>query len=157
MNKIIAAVSFVLIAAFVLNAQDLRQNNQGPLKKIEELEKVKLIETLGMDEQTTLKFFARRTKYREEQSLLIKNTLNLVDQMSDLTKKDDSKNDEELKKMIVQYQDMENKILRKKQEFYNSLTDILTYNQIAKVIVFERKFKEEIRAALMQERRKGRH
>ena len=157
MNKIIAAVSFVLIAAFVLNAQDLRQNNQGPLKKIEELEKVKLIETLGMDEQTTLKFFARRTKYREEQSLLIKNTLNLVDQMSDLTKKDDSKNDEELKKMIVQYQDMENKILRKKQEFYNSLTDILTYNQIAKVIVFERKFKEEIRAALMQERQKGRH
>ena len=157
MNKIIAAVSFVLIAAFVLNAQDIKQPNQGPLKKIEELEKVKLIETLGMNEQTTLKFFARRTKYREEQAQLVKNIFNVIDQMSDLTKNGDGKNNEELKKLIDQYQDLENKILRKKQEFYNSLTDILTYNQIAKVIVFERKFKEEIRAALMQERRKGKH
>jgi Spy/CpxP family protein refolding chaperone len=157
MNKLIAVVSFVLIAAFVIHAQDVRHPDQGAMKKIEELEKVKLIETLGMDEQTTLKFFTRRTKYREEQSQLIRSSLNLIDQMSDLTKKNDGKNDEELKKMIEQYQDLESKILKKKLEFYNSLNDILTYKQIAKVMVFERKFKDEIRAALMQERRKGKH
>ncbi|MDR3628636.1 MAG: hypothetical protein P4L45_17455 [Ignavibacteriaceae bacterium] len=157
MNKLIAVVSFVLIAAFVINAQDMKRPDQGAMKKIEELEKVKLIETLGMDEQTTLKFFTRRTKYREEQSQLIKSTINLIDQMSDLTKKNDGKNDEELKKMIEQYQDLEAKLLKKKLEFYNSLNDILTYKQIAKVMVFERRFKDEIRAALMQERRKGKH
>jgi hypothetical protein len=139
-----------------VNAQDKRHNDQGPLKKIEELEKIKLVETLGMDEQTTLKFFARRTKYREEQAQLLMNIRTLIDQMSDLTKKNDGKADEELKKMMDQYQDLENTILRKKQEFYNSLKDILTYKQIAKVLVFERKFKDEIRAALMQDRRKGR-
>jgi len=156
MKKIIAAALFVLIAVLAVNAQDKRHNDQGPLKKIEELEKIKLVETLGMDEQTTLKFFARRTKYREEQAQLLMNIRTLIDQMSDLTKKNDGKADEELKKMMDQYQDLENTILRKKQEFYNSLKDILTYKQIAKVLVFERKFKDEIRAALMQDRRKGR-
>jgi uncharacterized protein (UPF0305 family) len=156
MKRIVAAVSFVLIASLVANAQVMKGSEEGPLKKIEELEKIKLIETLGMDEQTTLKFFARRTKYREEQSQLNKNMTDLLDQISDLTKKDDGKNEAELKKMIEQYQDIENKILRKKQEFYNSLNDILTYKQIAKILVFERKFREEIRAALLQERRKWR-
>ena len=155
MKRIISAVSFVLIAALAVNAQGMRHTEEGPLKKIEELEKIKLIETLGMDEQTTLKFFARRTKYREGQFQLFKNIGDLLDQMSDITKKNDNKNDEELKKMVDQYNDLENKILRKKQEFYNSLSDILTYNQIAKVLVFERKFKAEIRAALLQERRRG--
>ena len=157
MKKIIAAVSFVLIATLAVQAQGMRHDGQGPIKKIEELERVKLIETLGMDEQTTLKFFARRTKYREEQKLLINNLVALLDQMSDLTKNNDSKNDGALKKMMDQYQDLESKILKKKQEFYNSLSDILTYNQIAKVLVFEHKFKDEIRAALFQERRKGKN
>ena len=155
MKRIVAAVSFFLIAALAVNAQDMRHAEAGPLKKIEELEKVKLIETLGMDEQTTLKFFARRTKYREEQTQLIKSSMTLLDQVSDFTKKDDGKNDEELKKMINQYQYLENKILKRKQDFYNSLSDILSYKQIAKVLVFERKFREEIRSALFQERRKG--
>jgi ABC-type nitrate/sulfonate/bicarbonate transport system substrate-binding protein len=156
MIRLIAAVSFILAASIAMQAQGMGHPEGGPLKKIEELEKVKLIETLGMDEQTTLKFFARRTKYREEQTQLIKNIITLTDQMNDLTKKNDVKNNEEVKKMIGQYEDLENRILKQKQDFYNSLSDILTYNQIAKVIVFERKFREEIRAVLFQQRRKGR-
>ncbi|MGA7722817.1 MAG: hypothetical protein WCA84_16750 [Ignavibacteriaceae bacterium] len=155
MKKIVAAGLFFLIAALGVNAQGSKGSDEGPMKKIEELEKIKLIETLGMDEQTTLKFFSRRTKYREEQTELVKNSSGLLDQISEFTKKDDKKNDEELKKMIDQYHDLENKILRRKQDFYNSLNDILTYKQIAKVLVFERKFREEIRSALLQERRKG--
>jgi hypothetical protein len=155
MKKIVAAGLFFLIAALGVNAQGSKGSDEGPMKKIEELEKIKLIETLGMDEQTTLKFFSRRTKYREEQTELVKNSSGMLDQISEFTKKDDKKNDEELKKMIDQYHDLENKILRRKQDFYNSLNDILTYKQIAKVLVFERKFREEIRSALLQERRKG--
>ena len=157
MNRNITVVLFILIAAFAVHAQDMmRPDDRGPMKKIEELEKVKLIETLGMDEQTTLKFFARRTKYREEQSQIIKNIMTLLDHISDLTKKNDAKNDDEIKKAIDQYQDLENKLLKRKQEFYSSLNDILTYKQIGKVVVFERKFREEIRAALMQDRRRPR-
>jgi hypothetical protein len=159
MKRIITAVSFILIAAFAVHAQDMMPppDDHGPMKKIEELEKVKLIETLGMDEQTTLKFFARRTKYREEQSQIIQNIMTVLDHISDLTKKSDGKIDDEIKKAIDQYHDLENKLLKRKQEFYNSLNDILTYKQIGKVVVFERKFREEIRAALMQDRHRPRH
>lgn len=156
MNRNIIAISFILMAACLVHAQG-RMPEPGTMKKIDELEKVKLIETLGMDEQTTLKFFARRTKYREEQSQMIQNIMALLDHISDLTKKNDAKNDEEIKKTIDQYQDAEDRLLKKRQEFYNSLSDILSYKQIGKVLVFERKFREEIRAALMQERRKGKH
>jgi hypothetical protein len=155
MKSIITIVAFLFIASLAVKAQDMDHMDHGPMKKIEELEKIKLMETLGMDEQTTLKFFARRAKYKDEQAQLFRNTMSLLDQISDLTKKSDGKNDEELKKMISQYQDLESKIIKRKQEFYNSLSDILTYKQIAKVLVFERKFKEEIRAALMKDRRKG--
>ena len=100
MKKIVAAGLFFLIAALGVNAQGSKGSDEGPMKKIEELEKIKLIETLGMDEQTTLKFFSRRTKYREEQTELVKNSSGMLDQISEFTKKDDKKNDEELKKIL---------------------------------------------------------
>ena len=40
------------------------RDRKGPREKIEQLEKIKLIEALDMDEQTTLKFFARRNESR---------------------------------------------------------------------------------------------
>jgi hypothetical protein len=38
MKRIVAAVSFFLIAALAVNAQDMRHAEAGPLKKIEELD-----------------------------------------------------------------------------------------------------------------------
>jgi hypothetical protein len=156
MRGIILILSFVLTAVCLSKAQPpMKQGEPGPLKKIEDLEKIKLIETLGMDEQTTLKFFARRAKYREEERKLFENSGALLDKMEEISKGNDIKNnDDELKKLIDQYLDNENKILSKRIEFYNSLNDILNYKQISELMVFEKKFREEIRSALFKERRK---
>ncbi len=155
MKNIIFVFSILLFSTLILNAQGMRQRDSGPLKKIEELEKIKLIEVLGMDESTTLKFFARRTKFRDEQTQLFQNVSNLLNQLEEMSKKSNDNNDPEIKKLVDQYFNAEDKVLEHREAFINSLNDILTSKQIAQYLVFEKKFRDEIRNVLFKERMKG--
>jgi len=122
------------------------------MKKIEELEKIKLIDALNLDEKTTLRFFARRNEYRNRQNKLMKDASNLLDQMDDFVKKDTNQNAPEYKKLIEQYLENETKIIKNRTDYINSLHDILTYQQISRLLIFEKRFREEIRKALFKER-----
>ena len=66
----------------------------------------------------------------------------------------DNVQDEELKDAIEELNLMHKKIDENKTDFINSLDDILSYEQIAKMILFERKFKEELRRAIFKDKRK---
>ncbi len=153
MKKIIYVFIAVLILPLITYGQHMRRDDKGPFKKIEELEKIKIIEALGMDETTTLKFFARRTKFREEQGRLFDDSNTLLNKMEEEVKSG-TKNDAELKNDLSQYWEIQNKLEKHKEEFFNSLTDILSYNQITELIVFEKKFRDEIRKVLFQERQR---
>lgn len=101
-NFIYSLTVIFLFASFSL-AQDRRHHNSDAFKKIEELEKIKLIEALGLNEQTTLKFFARRSENRSKQGKLMQEASKLLDQMDIIVKKDTSNNNPEYKKLIEQY------------------------------------------------------
>lgn len=156
MKNIIFVFSILLFSTLV-NAQGMRPRDMGPLKKIEELEKIKLIEALGMDESTTLKFFARRTKFREEQTLLFQDASKILNQMEETAKKTNDKNDPEIKKLVEQYFNVEDKILKHRESFIYSLNDILTPQQTVEYLVFEKKFRDEIRNVLFKERMRNRN
>ncbi len=156
MKKIVFLFLFSVLFTVGMKAQVMLFHGpgQGPLKKIEELERVKLIEALNMDEQTTLKFFARRNEYRQKQVSLFQKSnelLNNLDKEINNGKSDNS----EIKKFIKEYLEIEKKISSNKEDFIKSLKDILTTEQIGKYIVFERKFRDEIREVIFRERRKG--
>ena len=154
MKKLQLSLLLVFVGTLMVFAQGMRRMEQGPMKKIEELERVKLIETLNMDEQTTLKFFARRVKFRDTQSQLFAKSNGILNQMDDLNKSS-GKNSEELKKLIDQYLDDEQKIIENRENFIKSLDDILTPDQISRYLVFEKRFREEIRNVIFRERKKG--
>ncbi len=156
MKKLIIVTAIFLLGSVLACAQGMRHRESDALKKIEELEKIKIIETLGMDETTTLKFFSRRTKFRDEQSQLFQNAAKLLDQMEETAKKTGDKNDPEMRKMIDNYFEIENEIVKDRETFINSLKDILSYKQISLYLVFEKKFREEIRNVLFKERMRGR-
>ena len=145
MKNIIFVLSVVLLYSIVGKPQERRHHNSDAFKKLEELEKIKIIEALGLNEQTTLRFFARRNTYREEQRKLIQDESGLLNQMDELVKRDTSGNNPEYKKLIEQYLDIENKMVQKRANFIGSLSDILTNQQICKLLIFEKKFREEIR------------
>jgi len=148
---LIIAISF---STFAQMGQHRRRNG---MTKIEELEKVKLIESLNMDEQTTLKFFARRTEHMNKMKKLVRKSDDLLDRISDLIKKDDEKNSAELKKMISEYLSGSEAMVKEKENFINSLSDILSYEQISKLLVFEKRFREELKGLLFRQRMKGRN
>ena len=156
MKNYIFVLSLVLLFSFAAKSQERKHHNSDAFKKVEELEKIKIIETLGINENTTLRFFARRNEYKEGQRKLMTEASSLLDQMDDLVKKDTSKNNPEYKKLIKQYLSLESQLVEKRADFINSLSDILTYPQICKLLIFEKKFREEIREVLFRERAKWR-
>ncbi|MHB1686209.1 MAG: hypothetical protein ACYCVH_02385 [Ignavibacteriaceae bacterium] len=122
------------------------------MKKIEELEKIKLIETLNMNEETTLRFFSRWDKFKDSQHQLIKNSNELLDKLEEAVSHNKSGNDPEISKMINDYFGIEGQLVQRRENFVHSLSDILDQNQIAKLLVFEKRFREEIKNALFKQR-----
>jgi hypothetical protein len=127
-----------------------RRDLKGPRGKIEQLEKIKLIEALDLDEETTLKFFARRNESRNRIDQLNDSLDTIVDNLeSRFSKRDDTG----YKDLINKYLSIEKQISEEHTQFINSLYDILTNEQVAKLIVFEKRFREEIRHLLLRGRK----
>ena len=127
-----------------------RRDLKGPREKIEQLEKIKLIEALDLNEETTLKFFARRNESRNRIDQLNDSLDTIVDNLeSRFSKRDDTG----YKDLINKYLSIEKQISEEHMQFINSLYDILTNEQVAKLIVFEKRFREEIRHLLLRGRK----
>jgi hypothetical protein len=114
---------------------------------------VKLIEALQMDEETSVRFFVRRNEHRlkvKEINDKLDEQLKSIEQKISAVKDDNSP---ELKRLIDDYLSYHQKLADERNRFINSLNDILTTKQIAKLTLFERRFKEEIRDVLFQKRK----
>ena len=61
-------------------------------------------------------------------------------------------NEKELNSMIDKYLSYDNEIEKEREVFIHSLSDILSVTQIAKLVVFEKKFRDEIRDILFKTR-----
>lgn len=155
-------IVLVLFAASfnAVNAQQGRQMQHRPEKvheKINELEKIKLIESLNLDEATMVKFLARRKDFQDKIQDLNKQKNDELDQLqNDLNNDSNSgKDDQFYKKYADDIKTIDFNIARTKNEYYNSLKDILSQKQIAKLLLFERNFRRELREIIFKERRRN--
>lgn len=146
-KEFILLLVIILIPAVIL-AQG-RRERKGPREKIEQLEKIKLIDALNMDEQTTLKFFARRNEFRNKMDSLNDSLDTIVDV---LESKFPDGTESDYKSLVNKYLNIEKQIATEHTQFISSLYDILSTEQVAKLIVFEKRFREEIRHIIMKGR-----
>ncbi len=116
--------------------------------KIEQLEKIKIIEELNMDEETTLKFFARRNKHHVEQRELIAKRDELFKTLIDSFELEEEINYKEKKEEIFK---IEKEMLMQRENFLNSLRDILSEKKIIQLILFEFNFRNEVRHQFMKQ------
>lgn len=123
--------------------------------KLAELEKIKLIETLQMDEETTLRFFSRRSEHMQDQKKLMNSRRELLQELEKKFKNEEKLSEEEYQAYFDKLTLSEKQMLDNKIEFYESLPDILTSEQIAKLIVFKFSFMKEIRDVMRKGRRRG--
>ena len=119
-------------------------------KKIEELEKIKLMEILDLKEDVMLKFFSRRNDFLDKFHQLEVQKDRKID---DLKNAIDNENEQSLKKRIDEINSLEENSMRTRTDFINSLGDILSNQQIAKVVVFERNFRRELWDMIMKHRK----
>jgi ribosomal protein S15P/S13E len=147
---------FTVSLMMVFSIQSLSQMHDRPPQhmrdKVNQLEKIKLIEVLEMDEETTLRFFSRRSVHQTKVEELIEQTDGIITQMEDIFKEGKVYTEVELKSLIEEANSIHNQIVQSKSDFINSLDDILTTEQIAKLIIFERRFKNELKRAMFKGR-----
>lgn len=155
-------VLLISILAILFNTSLFAQRDDSPGEwgrmhsKIEQLEKIKIIELLNLDEATTLKFFSRRDEHHDSQRALIDKRDLLYDKLNENFKTDEEIN---YKQKIAEIFVIEKEMLAQREKFFNSLKDILTEKQIAELIVFESNFRNEIRHQFIKqgEKKKSRN
>ena len=145
--------SFMIMFALILltpiiYSQQMKENKMKNREKLEQLEKIKLIESLDMDEDTSIRFFARRNDSKREIHELEKKSDNIISELETSFDTEDKNQDEKQKQLISEMLKNRESIELKRNQFINSLGNILSTEQIAKLIVFEKKFRDEIRNVL---------
>lgn len=159
MKRNLGALIFVLFIPFLLNAQNNkgdgdRMGREQMRERIEQMEKIKLIELLNLNEEKSVKFFARRNDQRTNYMKLIHDYSHAIDALEKEIKSGKKVKDSFYKEEVKKVLNIENKMFNSRKNYYYSLKDILTQEQIAKYVVFEVRFREEWRKNMDKERDK---
>ncbi len=151
MKKTLLLMCIMIFSISSLNAQmrPRGNNDMKPLEQIEEWEKMKLIKVLDLSEENSIRFFARRNEHQKR----VREILNQRDQLAqeiekeikDGAKVSDAVYQEQVNRML----EFEAKMMKERESFIKSLNDILSPEQIAKLTVFEIRFRREVRERIM--------
>jgi hypothetical protein len=159
MNKLFLIAALLCIFAATGFTQNMggkggQPNRRAPIRKIEELEKIKMLEALNLDESVATKLISRRNQDRAR-------IWNIEDKIDTVLRKIEfeimkgkEKDFSKIQKFNESYMKLTMDVEKERLSFLRSLSDILTPDQIGKYIVFERKFRKDIRDLLMQEQMK---
>jgi hypothetical protein len=145
-------LTFLTVFILITSAFAQRHERMKPMQKMEELKKIKLIEILQMDEETSVKFFTRRSEHMKRMENLNQISKEKMDQLDEMLTDRKENNDQVLKKAIDEYLQIQESIMRERQSFFRSANEILTVEQMAKLVVFEEKFRNEVSGLLFRER-----
>jgi Spy/CpxP family protein refolding chaperone len=153
MNRTQIFIIFLLITTIIYSQENKPRFRSKAIEKIEQIEMARLIQVLDLDEETSVKFFARRKEYREKVQSLMLNRKNLIEEVEELLKKENDVNANSFKQKFNELIDLDEKIVNEKNEFYKSLFNILTPKQVLKLITFDEKFRREIRETIFNKLR----
>jgi protein required for attachment to host cells len=145
MNKLLLII--VMVSANVLFAQmnnpiHPRHMMERHGKELRMLEQVKLLDYLNLDEENAVRFISRLKTFLNNKKKLNDERKTLLDSISTLLEKKQSGFD--YKNLVNKEIAIEQKLLQQRKDFIKNLKNILTQEQIAKVIVFENRFKKDV-------------
>lgn len=121
-------------------------------ERLEELRRLKMVEALKLDEEQAVRLTVRERKFRESEKELREQRKELLSELQDLI--EDDADDAALKSAIDRLSELSVQITEKRREYVFSLQDILSMEQIARLVIFEHRFAEEVRRIIKNARRK---
>ncbi len=122
--------------------------DRRPIQRIEQWERLKLIDALNLNEETAVRFFARRHENQKKMKEILDRRDDAIRDIEDEIRNGDQ-NDALYKDKVNALLSLENNISKERENFIRSLSDLLSPMQIAKLVVFESRFRKEVRETLM--------
>jgi hypothetical protein len=150
MKNLFMIMFAIILLSYIGFPQHMREKGIKNREKLEQLEQIKLIEALDLNEETSVRFFARRNDSKKEIQELEKKSEDIILELEKSFDTDDKNQTERQKQLISEMLRTRESIELNRNQFINSLDDILSTEQIAKLIVFEKKFRDEIRNVLFE-------
>lgn len=148
-------IFFLVVSTIKSQTGERHKRESKPLQKIEQWVEVKLIEVLNLDEETAVRFFARRNEFQKKMKEILDQKDRVIQNIEDEIRSGSQTSDAAYKEQIGNILSLESRITKERENFLKSLSDLFTTQQIAKLVVFESKFRKEIRERLI-ERGRGR-
>lgn len=142
----------VIILSLVAYPQKMRDKFHKNKDKLEQLEKIKLIEALDLNEDISIRLFSRKNDLKKETDKLEDRNEAIIDELEKSF--DSNEKNAEIRQNQLLNEFLKNKqdIETLKHQFIISLSDILSQEQVCKFVVFEKKFRDEIKSVLMEKR-----
>lgn len=123
------------------------------LERVEQFKKIRMMEVLALDEQTSIRFFARYGKHQRLLQELRRKQMQSLGKVQSLRKT--KAGDAEYARVIQELQSLEGESQDAKMKYIEELKDILSNKQIAEYLVFEMRFQQNLRE-LIRETQKNR-
>lgn len=123
-------------------------------ERIEQWRKIRLVEMLDMKEEVSVRFFARRNDHEKAKRELFKERDAALDRLERLIRVGAPA--AEFEKAFAELADVDARVAVGEKEFLNGLSDILTIDQRAKMVLFDRRFEGELREAMKEQFRRRR-
>jgi Spy/CpxP family protein refolding chaperone len=145
MFLVLSFLAFVQ-SSFAQRREGRMEGHQGgrqPFERLESFKKIRMMEALHLDENTSIKFFARYDKHEDRMRAIEAERNDVVEQLDSLSR--DDAGDEAYKAVFDQFTAIDKEIARERSDFLASLKEVLTDKQIAQYIVFERNFMRDLR------------
>ena len=148
-------ISALLVAAACGSAQDTPpppMPGDRPHERIEQWKKVRLIEILDLKEDQSVRFFSRLKEHDLLRRKLMKQKGEALDRIDRLVRNRAAA--AELEKAFPEALEIDVQLAAERTKFFQSLSDILTTEQRARLLLFERQFEKELREAMREAQRK---
>jgi Spy/CpxP family protein refolding chaperone len=145
------------LGALIIAGVALAQPPQGPpdsqsIERIERWKKLRLIELLNLSEDQSVRFFARMNEHETARRAMMKQKGEALDRLERLVR--NRAEASEFEKVIPEVLTAEDQIRAEQRKFFTGLSDILSVEQRAKLLLFERQFERELREAMREVHRK---
>jgi len=140
-------VAMLLCVALPVRAQDDRQGHPS-IEKIEQWKKVRLIEALNLTEEKSARLVSRISEHDKARRGLFRDRAAVLDRLEELTKA--AADEKEYVKIFAEIRQVDVKMIEQSQKFFDGLKDLLTDEQRAKYLVFERQFDRQLREAFRE-------
>jgi hypothetical protein len=144
LKQLLLTIASVAICFVTVSAQDAQPPVQGrAAERVEQFKKIRIMEVLGLDEQSSIKFFARYNKNLEVMKDLRQKQIQTLARIQNLRKGKAS--DSDYAKVVTELRSLEDQVNQTKSHYIDDLKDVLTNKQLAEYLVFELRFQQNLR------------